>query len=93
VDKKGIHQIDRISDYLNRSGRRGFSGSGTRLGATWKGSVYGPLGRSGEELQFGKSQAHTSGEIRTFPEIRRDGKVLIIKPERMGEKEPLGERY
>ena len=32
VDKKGIHQIDRISDYLNRSGRRGFLAVELRLG-------------------------------------------------------------
>ncbi|WP_243684341.1 hypothetical protein [Methanosarcina barkeri] len=32
VDKNGIHQIERISNYLNKSGRRGFLAVELRLG-------------------------------------------------------------
>lgn len=32
VDKKGVHQIDRISDFLEKTGRRGFLAVELRLG-------------------------------------------------------------
>ncbi|MDD3318026.1 MAG: hypothetical protein PHY07_11240, partial [Methanosarcina sp.] len=40
VDKNGVHQIERISDYLNKSGRRGFLAVELRMGAGYSREAY-----------------------------------------------------
>ncbi len=87
VDKKGVHQIERISDYLNKSGRRGYLAVELRFG-TGKGREaymipWEDLKRRylSEELKF------TVREIQEFPEIKRQGKNYRIEPREWERKE------
>ena len=86
VDKKGIHQIYRISDYLNRSGRRGFLAVELRLGAGHGREAYMVPWEDLEKSYNSESPKLTLQEIRNFPEIRRDGKDYIINPKEWGRK-------
>jgi hypothetical protein len=63
VDKKGIHQIERISEYLNKSGRLGFLAVELRLGTRkrreaymgWRMYLYRPEVTS--RVEFSKSKS------------------------------------
>ncbi|WP_269850660.1 hypothetical protein [Methanosarcina horonobensis] len=78
VDKKGVHQIDRISDYLNKSGRRGFLAVELRLGMGHGREAYMVPWEELEKNYHTESLKLTVQEIRNFPEIKRDGKDYII---------------
>ena len=84
VDKKGVHQIDRISDYLNRSGRRGFLAVELRLGVGHGREAYMVPWEELEKSYHAEKLKLTIQEIRNFPEIKRDGKDYIINPKGWG---------
>src|SRR5690606_19125706 len=80
VDKNGIHQIERISDYLNRSGRRGFLAVELRLGHGHGREAYIIPWKELEKEYFNQNLKLTLQEIRSFPEIRREGKDYKVDP-------------
>jgi hypothetical protein len=80
VDKKGIHQIERISDYLNKSGRKGFLAVELRLGTGHGREAYMVPWEALKEKYLTQNLKLTLYEIRSFPEIKRDGKDYIIDP-------------
>jgi hypothetical protein len=80
VDKNGIHQIERISDYLNRSGRRGFLAVELRLGPGHGREAYIIPWKELEKEYFNQNLKLTLQEIRSFPEIRREGKDYKVDP-------------
>lgn len=80
VDKNGIHQIERISKYLNRSGRRGFLAVELRLGPGHGREAYMIPWNELEEKYFSHDLKLTLQEIRNFPEIKREGKDYRVDP-------------
>ena len=80
VDKKGIHQIERISDYLNKSGRKGFLAVELRLGTGHGREAYMVPWEALKKKYLSQDLKLTLEEIRSFSEIRRDGKDYIIDP-------------
>jgi hypothetical protein len=80
VDKNGIHQIDRISDYLNRSGRRGFLAVELRLGPGHGREAYMVPWNELKNKYLTHTLKLTLEEIRSFPEIKREGKDYKINP-------------
>jgi hypothetical protein len=81
VDKKGIHQIVRISDYLNKSGRRGFLAVELRLGTGHGREAYMIPWEDLKTKYLTQNLKLTLQEIRNFPEIKRDGKDYRVNPE------------
>jgi hypothetical protein len=80
VDKRGIHQIERISDYLSKSGRRGFLAVELRMGTGHEREAYMVPWEELKEKYLTQNLKLTLEEIRSFPEIRRDGKNYRIDP-------------
>lgn len=80
VDKKGTHQIERISDYLNRSGRRGFLAVELRLGPGHGREAYMVPWKELEKEYLSQNLKLTLQEIRSFTEIRREGKDYKVDP-------------
>lgn len=79
VDKKGVHQIDRISDFLRRSGRTGYLAVELRMGAgcARKAHII-PWDKLNERYHDASSLKYTVEEIQTYPEIKREkGHYLI----------------
>jgi len=80
VDKNGIHQIERISDYLNKSGRRGFLAVELRMGPGHGREAYIVPWNELEKKYFAPDLKLTLQEIRSFPEIKREGKDYRVDP-------------
>ena len=80
VDKKGIHQIERISDYLSKSGRRGFLAVELRMGIGHDREAYMIPWEDLRKKYLTQNLKLTLEEIRSFPEIRRDGKSYRVDP-------------
>ncbi|HWQ48185.1 MAG TPA: hypothetical protein VN414_04415 [Methanosarcina sp.] len=80
VDKNGIHQIERISDYLNKSGRRGFLAVELRMGPGHGREAYIVPWNELEKKYFALDLKLTLQEIRSFPEIKREGKDYRVDP-------------
>lgn len=80
VDKNGIHQIERISNYLNKSGRRGFLAVELRLGPGHGREAYMVPWNELEKKYFTQDLKLTLEEIRSFPEIKREGKDYRVDP-------------
>ncbi len=80
VDKRGIHQIERISDYLNKSGRRGFLAVELRLGPGHGREAYMVPWNELEKKYLTQNLKLTVQEIRSFPEIKREGKDYRVNP-------------
>lgn len=80
VDKNGIHQIERISDYLNKSGRRGFLAVELRMGPGHGREAYMIPWNDLEEKYLAQDLKLTLQEIRSFPEIKREGKDYRVDP-------------
>ncbi len=80
VDKNGIHQIERISDYLNKSGRRGFLAVELRLGPGHGREAYMVPWDELEKEYRTQNLKLTLQEIRSFPEIKREGKDYRVDP-------------
>lgn len=80
VDKNGTHQIERISSYLNKSGRRGFLAVELRLGPGHGREAYMIPWNDLEKKYFAQDLKLTLQEIRNFPEIKREGKGYRVDP-------------
>ncbi|AKB42709.1 MAG: hypothetical protein RBR63_00770 [Methanosarcina vacuolata] len=80
VDKNGLHQIERISNYLNKSGRRGFLAVELRLGPGHGREAYMIPWNELAKKYFDKDLKLTLQEIRNFPEIKRQGKDYRVDP-------------
>ncbi|WP_292390519.1 hypothetical protein [Methanosarcina sp. UBA5] len=80
VDKNGIHQIERISNYLNKSGRYGFLAVELRLGPGHGREAYMIPWNELEKKYFSQDLKLTLQEIRSFPEIKREGKNYRVDP-------------
>lgn len=80
VDKKGIHQIERISNYLKKSGRCGFLAVELRLGPGHGREAYMVPWNELEKKYLTQSLKLTLQEIRSFPEIKREGKYYKVDP-------------
>lgn len=80
VDKKGIHQIERISDYLNKSGRRGFLAVELRMGAGHGREAYMVPWEDLKKKYLTQNLKLTLEDIRSFPEIKRDGQDYRVDP-------------
>lgn len=80
VDKNGTHQIERISNYLNKSGRRGFLAVELRLGPGHNREAYMIPWNELEKKYFAQNLKLTLQDIRSFPEIKREGKDYKVDP-------------
>lgn len=80
VDKNGLHQIERISNYLNKSGRRGFLAVELRMGPGHGREAYMIPWNELAKKYFDKDLKLTLQEIRNFPEIKRQGKDYRVDP-------------
>ncbi|RXA20406.1 hypothetical protein EQO05_04510 [Methanosarcina sp. MSH10X1] len=80
VDKKGIHQIERISEYLDRSGRHGFLAVELRLGPGHGREAYMVPWDELEKKYRSQNLKLTLQEIRNCPEIKREGKDYKVDP-------------
>ncbi|KGK98295.1 hypothetical protein LI82_11305 [Methanococcoides methylutens] len=81
VDKKGSHQIDRISDFLRRSGRNGFLAVELRMGAgcARKAHII-PWDDLYSRFHDESSLKYTVEEIQTYPPIERKSGHYLIEP-------------
>jgi len=86
VDKRGVHQIERISEYLNKSGRRGFLAVELRLGTGHGREAYMVPWEDLEKSYHAETLKLTLKEIRNYPEIKRNGKDYAINPKEWGRK-------
>ncbi|MDD2440209.1 MAG: hypothetical protein PHD41_08420 [Methanosarcinaceae archaeon] len=84
VDKKGVHQIERISNYLYKSGRKGFLAVELRMGMGHEREAYIIPWKKLENRYRNGALKYTVSEIREFPEIKRAGKKYIIEPQNWG---------
>jgi len=82
TDKQGAHQVDRMSDYLRLSGRKGFLAVELRQGVG-KGRVAFaiPWNVVSERFEDG-GKGFKVDEIREFPEIERVGGLYMIDAKR-----------
>ncbi len=87
VDKNGAHQIQRISDYLNKSGRRGYLAVELRFGAGKGREAYMIPWEVLKKRFLGEELKLTVQEIQEFPEIKREGKNYRIEPGKWERKE------
>ncbi|MDD3317665.1 MAG: hypothetical protein PHY07_09395, partial [Methanosarcina sp.] len=72
--------IERISDYLNKSGRRGFLAVELRMGAGYSREAYMIPWDELEKEYLAQNLKLTLEEIRSFPEIKREGKDYRVDP-------------
>ncbi|MCD4702898.1 MAG: hypothetical protein K8R64_01115 [Methanosarcinaceae archaeon] len=81
VDKKGAHQIDRISDFLRRSGRTGYLVVELRRGSgcTRKAHII-PWNELHQRFHTDGVLKYTVDEIQDYPEIQRNGEQYVIDP-------------
>ena len=80
VDKKGVHQIERISDYLDKSGRRGYLAVELRFGTGKGREAYMVPWEELKKRFLAEELKLTVREIQEFPEIKRQGKNYRIEP-------------
>ncbi|ABE52413.1 hypothetical protein [Methanococcoides burtonii] len=81
VDKKGAHQIDRISDFLRRSGRTGYLAVELRMGVgkSRKAHIV-PWDELRDRYHDDTSLKYTVKEIQTYPEMERKKGHYLIEP-------------
>ncbi len=83
IDKNGAHQIDRISDFLRRSGRSGYLAVELRMGSGMARKAYMVPWKELKRLYHDEDTVKLSIEdIRSHPEIVREGEQYIIEPRR-----------
>ncbi|MDV0447655.1 hypothetical protein MsAg5_15650 [Methanosarcinaceae archaeon Ag5] len=71
TDKKGVHQIERISDFLKCSGRRGYLAVELRYGAGRAREAYAIPWKDISERFNSESLKFTIEEIASYPSILR----------------------
>jgi hypothetical protein len=81
TDKKGVHQIERISDFLSHSGRCGFLAVELRCGVGRPREAYAiPWNDVNARFQS-ESLKFTIDEIRTYSSLIRSGGGYRVEPE------------
>ncbi|MDW7731045.1 MAG: hypothetical protein SCH66_01295 [Methanolobus sp.] len=82
TDKNGIHQIDRISDYLVRSGRTGFLAIELRMGVGKSREAYIiPWNRLRDRFHEDGRTKFTVDEIQEFCRMERKANRYVIDPD------------
>ena len=81
TDKKGVHQIERISDFLQHSGRCGFLAVELRYGAGHPREAYALPWKDISDRFSSDSLKFTIDEIRFYPSILRSGGGYRVEPE------------
>jgi hypothetical protein len=79
VDRKGVHQILRITDFLQRSGRKGFLAVELRYGSGRAKKAY-MIPWEHVVTRFNEGVGFTVDEIRGFPWIARRAGLYEIDP-------------
>ena len=78
TDKQGSHQVDRMSEYLRLSGRKGFLAVELRQGVGKARAAFAiPWKVVADRFEAGKSGFKVA-EIRKFPAIERNGSHYVI---------------
>ncbi len=81
TDKHGAHQIDRISDFLRRSGRTGFLAVELKMGVGHAREAYiMPWEVLSERFHQDDRTKFTIGEIQEFNRVERSGSSYVIDP-------------
>lgn len=80
-DKNGIHQIDRMQEFLNASGRRGFLAVELRFGSGIQKEAYAIPWADVMKKFKNDSLKFTTREIRKYPEISRIGEKYKVSPD------------
>lgn len=80
MDKNNIHQVTRISDFLYRSGRRGFLAVELRLGSGRRKNAYMIPWKQVVD-QFDDSTGFTIDEIQECAIIQRERGSYVIDPQ------------
>ena len=78
VDKRGTHQIERISDYLNSTGRRGYLAVELRHGTGKTRTAHLIPWDNVEKKYLTHNLKLTLDEIRSYPEIKRAGALYLV---------------
>lgn len=78
TDKQGAHQVDRMSDYLNRSGRKGFLAVELRPGSGRERTAYAIPWKVVASRFDKKENGFKVDEIMGFPQIERAGSLYKI---------------
>ncbi len=82
TDKNGIHQIERISDFLLQSGRTGFLAVELKMGVGRAREAYMiPWTELCHKYRDEGTAKITVEEIREYPEIERESNRYLIDPE------------
>ncbi|MCL7413945.1 MAG: hypothetical protein M8353_10090 [ANME-2 cluster archaeon] len=82
TDKEGAHQVDRMSDYLRLSGRKGFLAVELRQGAgTGRAAFAIPWKVVTDRFESGEPGLKVD-EIREFPEIQRSRGLYRIETQK-----------
>jgi hypothetical protein len=82
TDKNGAHQIDRISDFLRRSGRTGFLAIELKMGAGHSREAYIiPWNVLNDRFHQDDMTKFTIGEIQEFCRMERTGNKYVIDPQ------------
>lgn len=81
VDKKGVHQVERISDFLERSGRTGFLAVELRCGSGRRKNAY-MIPWEHVAARFKEGTGFTLEEIRGFSLLKRRSGLYEIDPRR-----------
>ncbi len=83
MDKNGTHQIDRISDFLRKSGRSGYLAVELRMGSGSARKAYMiPWKELKQRFHDENTVKLTLEEINSYPEIIREGEQYVIEPQR-----------
>jgi hypothetical protein len=77
VDKKGVHQIERVSDYLEKTGRRGFLAVELRMGVGHGRQAYLIPWQAVEKRHLSQNLKNRIEENRTYPEMKRTGSLYM----------------
>ncbi|NLI62968.1 MAG: hypothetical protein GX362_06210 [Methanosarcinaceae archaeon] len=80
-DKNGVHQIDRTSDFLNSSGRRGFLAVELRYGSGNPKQAYAIPWKDVEKKFQNSELKFTLEEIQEYPEITRVKESYKVSPD------------
>jgi hypothetical protein len=78
VDKKGVHQIERISNYLNSTGRRGYLAVELRMGVGKSRQAHLVPWDVVEKKYLDQNLKITLDEIRSYPEMKRAGSLYLV---------------
>jgi len=81
TDKKGVHQIERITDFLKSSGRCGFLAAELRFGVGHARQAYAIPWKDVADRFFSDALKMTIEEISAYPHLIRSGGGYRVEPE------------